>query len=68
MLLIPRGIKCVMYLFCFVKATVANCFGNLKLIAEAKEKTLNEIEKILIGHFTELLGHRPKMAKYFLKS
>ena len=46
----------------------ANCLGNLKLIAEAKEKTLNEIERILIGHFTELLGHRPKMAKHFLKS
>jgi len=46
----------------------ANCLGNLKLIAEAKEKTLKEIEKILIGHFTELLGHRPKMAKHFLKT
>jgi DNA repair protein RecO (recombination protein O) len=45
----------------------ADCLGNLKLIAEAKEKTLNEIEAILIGHFTELLGHRPKMAKHFLK-
>jgi DNA repair protein RecO (recombination protein O) len=44
----------------------ANCLGNLKLIAEAKEKTLNEIERILIGHFTELLGHKPKMAKHFL--
>jgi DNA repair protein RecO len=44
----------------------ANCLGNLKLIAEANDKTLNEIEKILIGHFTELLGHKPKMAKHFL--
>ena len=46
----------------------ANCLGNLKLIAEAKEKTLNEIEKVLIGHFTELLGHKPKMAKHILKT
>jgi DNA repair protein RecO (recombination protein O) len=46
----------------------ANCLGNLKLIAGAKEKTLKEIERILIGHFTELLGHRPKMAKHFLKT
>lgn len=46
----------------------ANCLSNLKLIAEARQKTLNEIEKILIGHFTELLGHRPKMAKHILKS
>jgi len=47
--------------------TAANCLGNLKIIAEAKEKTLKEIEKVLIGHFTELLGHRPKMAKHILK-
>ncbi|GAG46470.1 unnamed protein product, partial [marine sediment metagenome] len=31
-------------------------------------KTLNEIEKILIYHFTEILGRPPKMAKYILKS
>jgi DNA repair protein RecO (recombination protein O) len=44
----------------------AKCLSNLKLIAEAKEKTLNEIEGILIAHFTELLGHKPKMAKHIL--
>ncbi len=46
----------------------AKCLSNLKLIAKAKEKTLNEIEAILISHFTELLGHKPKMAKYILKN
>ena len=46
----------------------ANCLSNLKLIAEADEKTLNEIEKILISHFTELLGQPPKMAKHILKN
>ncbi len=45
----------------------ANCLANVKLIAETGEKTLNEIEKILILHFTELLGHPPKMAKYIVK-
>ena len=45
----------------------AACLTNLKLIADADEKTLREIEKILISHFTELLGHRPKMAKHILK-
>ncbi len=45
----------------------ANCLGNLKLIAESQEKTLKEIEKIFIHHFTELLGHPPKMAKHILK-
>jgi DNA repair protein RecO (recombination protein O) len=48
--------------------TAANCLSNLKLIAEADEKTLNEIERILIYHFTEILGRPPKMAKYVLKS
>ena len=46
----------------------ANCLANVKLIAEADEKTLNEIEKILIFHFTEILGRPPKMAKYILRS
>jgi DNA repair protein RecO (recombination protein O) len=45
----------------------ANCLANAKLIAETNEKTLNEIEKILIHHFTELLHKPPKMAKYILK-
>jgi DNA repair protein RecO (recombination protein O) len=46
----------------------ANRLSNLKQIAEAKEKTLNEIEKVLITHFTNLIGHKPKMAKHILKS
>jgi len=45
----------------------ANCLANVKLIAESDEKALNEIEKILIYHFTGILGHPPKMAKYILK-
>ena len=44
----------------------ANCLAQLKLIADADRKTLNEIEKVLIYHFTELLGKPPKMAKYVL--
>jgi len=46
----------------------AACLANLKQIAESQEKTLNEIEKVLISHFTELLGHRPKMAKHIVRS
>ena len=46
----------------------ANCLANVKLIAESQEKTLNEIEKVLIYHFTELLGKPPKVAKYILDS
>ncbi len=44
----------------------ANCLTDLKLIGKADEKTLNEIEKILVYHFTALLHRQPKMAKYVL--
>ena len=44
----------------------ANCLANLKLIAESQEKTLIEIETVLVHHFTEILGRKPKMAKYIL--
>ncbi|MHC4556871.1 MAG: DNA repair protein RecO [Planctomycetota bacterium] len=46
----------------------AACLANLKQIAESQEKILNEIEKILIYHFTELLHRRPKMAKHIFRS
>jgi DNA repair protein RecO (recombination protein O) len=45
-----------------------NCLANVKLIAESHEETLSEIENVLISHFTQLLGHKPKMAKYILDS
>jgi DNA repair protein RecO (recombination protein O) len=46
----------------------ANCLADAKLIAETNEKTLNEIEKIMVRHFTEILHRPPKMAKYVLRS
>lgn len=46
----------------------ADCLSDLKLIADVDKKTLNEIEKLLIGHFTEILHHQPKMAKHILKN
>lgn len=49
-----------------VAKTAANCLANLKLIVQADEKTLNEVEKLLVTHFTNTLGHRPKMAKYVI--
>ena len=45
-----------------------DCLGNLKMIAEANEQMLNEVEKILVLHFTEILHKPPKMAKYILNS
>ncbi len=45
---------------------VVECLTDLKLLAKASAETLDEIEKILIFHFTELAGRPPKMTKYFL--
>jgi DNA repair protein RecO (recombination protein O) len=50
-----------------LSSSAASCLINLKKIAQTPERTLKEIEKILISHFTELLGHRPKLAKHILK-
>jgi len=44
----------------------AVCLNDLKRILQADKKTLNEIERILVYHFTELLGKPPKMAKHFI--
>ncbi len=46
----------------------AACLTNLKMLAESNEPTLNEVEKILIYHFTHTLGRPPKMAKYILEN
>jgi len=46
----------------------AGCLTNLKMLADSNEKTLNEIEKILLDHFTHISGHPPKMAKYILEN
>jgi len=41
---------------------------SLKQIPESSEKTLKEIEKVLINHFTGLLGRKPKMARHILRN
>ena len=45
----------------------AAALTNLKLIAQTDQKTLSQVEKTLVYHFTELIGKPPKTAKYFLK-
>jgi DNA repair protein RecO (recombination protein O) len=42
----------------------AKCLTNLKTLAESKAETLNEVEKVLVRHFTEILGRPPKMARH----
>ena len=44
----------------------ANCLSNLNQITKATKKTLTEIEKVLIHHFTEILHRQLKMAKHIL--
>lgn len=46
----------------------AGCLTNLKMLAETNEKTLNEVEKVLVYHFTNTLGRPPKMAKHILEN
>ncbi|MHC4641211.1 MAG: DNA repair protein RecO [Planctomycetota bacterium] len=46
----------------------AGCLTNLKTLAEANPKTLKEVEKVLIHHFTEMLHRPPKMAKHVLQT
>jgi len=47
---------------------VAACLASLKQIAASTEKTLVEIEKVMVRHFTELLGRPPRMAKHVIRS
>lgn len=44
----------------------AVCLTDMKRIAEAEEKTLDEIEGVLMRHFTHILGHPAKTAKLVL--
>ena len=45
----------------------AGCLFDLKLLSQTNESVLKEIEKILIIHFTNILGQPLKMAKYLIK-
>ncbi|MCK4752493.1 MAG: DNA repair protein RecO [Planctomycetes bacterium] len=47
---------------------IINTLADLKKIADTDENTLFGIEKVLIHHFTETLGRRPKLAKYIIKN
>jgi len=44
----------------------ANTLSDVKRIADADEKTLDEIERVLVRHFTHILGHPPKTAQHVL--
>ncbi len=44
----------------------AHALADLKQMTQADEKLLEEIERLLIHHFTHVLGHLPKLAKHIL--
>jgi DNA repair protein RecO (recombination protein O) len=44
----------------------AKCLNDFKHIKQAELETLEKIERLLIYHFTEISGKRPKMAKSIL--
>jgi len=47
---------------------VVACLASLKQIPASTEETLVEIEKVMVRHFTELLGRPPRMAKHILRT
>jgi len=42
----------------------AHCLTDIKRLAQADQATLDEIEQVLIHHFTHILGRPPKLAKH----
>ena len=42
----------------------AHALADIKRIAQADQATLDEIEQVLIHHFTHILGRPPKLAKH----
>jgi DNA repair protein RecO (recombination protein O) len=49
-----------------VTKTAGQTLYNLKNISETNEKTLKEIENILIDYFTNIIGKLPRLAKHVL--
>jgi DNA repair protein RecO (recombination protein O) len=49
-----------------IKAVTA--LADLQQLAQADEKTLDEIERLLIHHFTHILGRSPKLAPHVLRA
>ena len=48
-----------------IDASILTILQNPEKLPKTDIKQLNEIEQLLIYHFTELLGKPPRMAKYF---
>jgi DNA repair protein RecO (recombination protein O) len=44
----------------------AKCLADTKLLDSAKERIVKQVEDVLVGYITGVLGRPPKMAKYIL--
>jgi DNA repair protein RecO (recombination protein O) len=42
----------------------AKSLSKLKLLTDADKEVLGEIEKLLVSYFSDILGRRPRMARY----
>ena len=51
-----------------ISPKAVSCLNDLKRVDSADEKTLAEIEKTLIHHFTEILHRPPRTAKYIFNA
>ncbi len=47
--------------------STAGCLGDIKTIREADGRTLAEVERVLIYHFSAMMHRMPKMAKHFMR-
>ena len=47
--------------------TMTEVLTDIRLMATAQEKTLYQIERLMIEHFSGILGNRPRMAKHILE-
>jgi DNA repair protein RecO (recombination protein O) len=50
-----------------ISPNAAQILCDIRLIKEAAQADINEIEKVLIYHFTALMHRPPRMAKHFLR-
>jgi recombinational DNA repair protein (RecF pathway) len=50
-----------------VNRKLARTLADLRQIADADEVTLDEMERMLVHHFTSILGRRLKLAQYVEK-
>ncbi|MHC4264922.1 MAG: DNA repair protein RecO [Planctomycetota bacterium] len=49
-----------------ITSECAESLSNIKLLADAEDEVLQEIEGLLVSYFSDILGRRPRMARYIV--